>query len=85
DFYESNNKMFCIACKTTVNYAKKSVINNHLNLTSHKSKKRLIGASSRNITKQEINIALVKAFAEADILLEKVNKLQTFFKEYCIE
>ncbi|CAG8849230.1 29353_t:CDS:1, partial [Racocetra persica] len=48
-------------------------------------KKHLIGAFSRNITKQEINIVLVKAFAEANILLEKVNKLQTFFKEYCIE
>ncbi|CAG8759491.1 23505_t:CDS:1, partial [Dentiscutata erythropus] len=36
DFYESNNKMFCIACKTTVNYTKKSVIDNHLNSTSHK-------------------------------------------------
>ncbi|CAG8714688.1 33835_t:CDS:2, partial [Racocetra persica] len=53
--------------------------------SNNKIKKHLIGASSRNITKQEINIALVKAFVEADIPLKKVNKLQTFFKEYCIE
>ncbi|CAG8838222.1 31597_t:CDS:1, partial [Racocetra persica] len=38
-----------------------------------------------DITKQDINIALAKAFVEADIPLEKINKLLNFFKEYCIK
>ncbi|CAG8638371.1 8921_t:CDS:1, partial [Dentiscutata erythropus] len=46
DFYESNNKMFCIACKTVANHARKSIINNHLNSASHKNKKSVIEASS---------------------------------------
>ncbi|CAG8646323.1 10775_t:CDS:2, partial [Scutellospora calospora] len=46
NFYESNNKMFCIACKKVVNHSRKSVIDNYLNSESHKNKKHLIEASS---------------------------------------
>ncbi|CAG8798629.1 16098_t:CDS:1, partial [Dentiscutata erythropus] len=46
DFYESNDKMFCITCKVAVNHARKSVIDNHLNLATHKNKKSLIEEAS---------------------------------------
>lgn len=91
DFYESNDKMFCIVCKHVVNHIKKSTIDNHLNSASHKRRKNLKLSLDQpkdqpNIAeRQNINLALAKAFVEADIPLEKINKLQNFFKEYCIE
>ncbi|CAG8841704.1 31334_t:CDS:1, partial [Racocetra persica] len=62
NFYESNDQMFCIACRRVVNHARKSVIDNHLNLVSYQKRKHLIESSDNinqpDITKQDINIAL---------------------------
>ena len=91
DFYELNDRMFCIFCKHVVNHTKKSTIDNHLNSTSHKQKKSNINtypnekSQLKLAKKQDINLALTKAFVEADIPLEKINRLQNFLREYCIE
>ncbi|CAG8480761.1 38267_t:CDS:2 [Gigaspora margarita] len=66
DFYESNNKMFCIACKTVVNHARKSVIDNPLNSALHKNKEHLTEASSSTSSNQE-NINL-SSLNNSDIL-----------------
>ncbi|CAG8790822.1 8138_t:CDS:1, partial [Dentiscutata erythropus] len=64
DFYESNSQMFCIACRHIVNHTKKSIINNHLNSTTHKNRKnmRLLSNEPNIVERQDINLALAKAF-----------------------
>jgi hypothetical protein len=91
NFYELNEKMYCIACKSVVNHARKSVIDKHLTSASHIRKENLTNLILDNITQpnltknKDINLELTKAFVEADIPLEKINKLHNFLKEFCNE
>jgi len=95
DFYADGTKLFCIACKHVVDHKQKSTIDNHLESNSHKKNKLEAQNSSRVIPRQqtitslhknisecqEININLVKAFVEANIPLEKIDSLKSFFRE----
>ena len=89
DFYIDNNKLYCILCKHIINYSRKSILNNHLKSKNHKNKKQNLTTNQETIIfsssseKQEINYDLVKVFAAADIPLEKIEKLHSFFFKYC--
>lgn len=88
DFYIENNKLYCISCKHIVNHSRKSILDDHLKSKNHKNKKHNSKtgqetATSSSSEKHEINYDLVKAFAAADIPLEKVEKLQPFFLKHC--
>ncbi|CAG8773896.1 35550_t:CDS:1, partial [Racocetra persica] len=97
DFYKSKGKIHCIFCKCLITQQKKYNLDSHLNSNKHKKQKKIaesrkISQAYQNLTvlqtqindKQEINIDLIKAFTKADIPLEKINKLKSFFQKYCI-
>ncbi|GBC02652.1 hypothetical protein RclHR1_04730013 [Rhizophagus clarus] len=81
-FYVDNEKLFCDVCQNTVlDHTKKYTIDKHL-----KSKKHISNAEKKRIDneREQMNVALVKSFIQADIPLEKVDKLKSFFQEYCV-
>src|SRR5688572_25591356 len=96
NYYADNNKLFCKYCSHVVNHQRKSVIDEHLRTQAHINKKQASinnNNNSRQVTlptcqrkiteKQKINYELVKAFALADIPLEKAEKLKSFLKNNC--
>jgi hypothetical protein len=97
DFYADNNKLFCKYCSHIVNHERKSTLDEHLRTQVHASKKQASINNNNNnshqttlptyqkkiIEKQKINYELVEAFAEANIPLEKIEKLKPFLKNNC--
>ncbi|CAG8699925.1 452_t:CDS:1 [Racocetra persica] len=87
EFYLDDKKLFCIACKHVVTANKKSSVDDHLKSKAHHNNKQKLenhkesfqATSSILSEKKEINFDLIKAFAAADIPLEKVEKLRPFF------
>ena len=91
EFYINNDKLLCIICKHVINHNKKSNLDDHVKSKGHINNKKKLEEDNQELSqtamstseKQEINFDLVKAFATADIPLEKVEKLRSFFLKYC--
>ncbi|CAG8615174.1 28388_t:CDS:2 [Racocetra persica] len=96
-FYADSGKLFCRICKVVVEHTRKSVIDSHCKSKKHKSNLELEKTSpqkTRQITitscnkvlteREQLNIDFINALTAADIPLEKVDKLKTFFlNKYC--
>jgi hypothetical protein len=97
EFYVDGVKLFCRSCNVLINHDRKTTLDSHLESQKHKKAKNL-SKGSGIITKQttltgtykqviteneQINIDLVKIMCEADIPLEKLNKLKPFLLKYC--
>lgn len=97
EFYVDGIKLFCRSCNVLINHDRKSTLDSHLESQKHKKAKNsleessiitrqttLTGTCRQVITDNEmINLDLVKAMSEADIPLEKINKLKPFLSKYC--
>lgn len=97
DFYADGGKLFCRFCQDTVSHEKKSVIDNHLASSTHKSKKKKGLEKSQDNTstqrtlttcklydgREEFVLDFVKLLAKADIPFEKIHHFQPFLQEYC--
>ncbi|CAG8813680.1 2810_t:CDS:1, partial [Racocetra persica] len=86
-------KLFCYFCQTTIAHKKKSVVENHLASSNHKLKKNsvleklqktfiqhTITTFISDIEKEYFILDFIKIFAKADILLEKIQYFQLFYK-----
>jgi hypothetical protein len=81
NFYIDSGKLLCEFCKNTaLDYTRKDKLERHL-----KSKKHISNVEKKRKDNESelMNVALVKSFVQADIPLEKVDKLKNFFQEYC--
>ncbi|RHZ53786.1 hypothetical protein Glove_437g46 [Diversispora epigaea] len=98
DLFVDNNKLFYKFCNISIGWQNKATITTHINSKVHKDSRRSYIAANRNDRQQSLHTTmvvadgrkqiihdLVKAWVEADIPLEKINKLRDFFKKYCKE
>ena len=97
DFRVDNGILFCNFCDHSVEWTRKSTVDDHLKSITHTNKKSLHENKQRRLqqtltssfssfeSKKIIIHDLVEAFAIADIPLEKVNSLLGFFKKHCKE
>ncbi|CAG8508710.1 24492_t:CDS:2, partial [Racocetra persica] len=88
NFYVDGQKLFCEFCKHVIDHTKKSTLDSHLKSDKHKnnvikaeklksSRQTTLDTTSNILNDHErINIALVKAFTNANISLEKVDQLK---------
>ena len=96
DFYQVDGKVYCTFCQCLIDHKKKHNLDAHLKTNKHKKKKKIAEISQdlpehENLAmlqtqisnKQEINVDIIKAFTKADIPLEKIGKLKSFFQKYC--
>ena len=95
NFYVDGQKLFCEFCQHVLDHKKKSTLDTHLKSDKHKKNVRkaenrirdhqtTLNVNNNELNEREvINTALVKAFTQADIPLEKVDKLKDFFLEFC--
>ncbi|RIB11110.1 hypothetical protein C2G38_2204281 [Gigaspora rosea] len=95
NFYVDGQKLFCEFCQHVVNHTRKSIVDSHLKSEKHKANvnkaenlksacQTTLDTANIKINDRElINIALVNAFTKADIPLYKIDKLKSFFLEYC--
>src|SRR5437764_15477096 len=87
EFRVDNGILFCNSCDHSVDWKRKSTIDDHLNSKTHKTKKNfyenkqrqlqqtLVSSISSSESKRAIIHDLIEAFAIADIPLEKVDSL----------
>ncbi|CAJ0630307.1 7639_t:CDS:2 [Entrophospora sp. SA101] len=74
DFYADGTKLFCIACRHVVDHKQNS--------SRAIPRQQTITSLHKNISEcQGININLVKTLVKANIPLEKIDSLKSFFKE----
>src|SRR6266540_3497380 len=98
DFWVDNGVLFCIFCDHSVEWNRKSTIDNHCKSKAHLTKKKLYENNNRTNYQQTLHSSLsanekkkaviedlIRAFTGADIPLEKVNALLSFFKKYMQE
>src|SRR6266542_887499 len=98
DFWVDNGVLFCIFCDHSVEWNRKSTIDNHCKSKAYLANKKLYennncknykktlhSSLSANEKKKAVIEDLIRAFAGADIPLEKVNALLPFFKKYMQE
>jgi len=98
DFRVDNGVLFCIFCDHSVEWNRKSTIDNHCKSKAHLANKKLYENNNRTNYQQTLHSSLsanekkkaviedlIRAFAGADIPLEKVNALLPFFKKYMQE
>jgi hypothetical protein len=93
NFYVEGNKLFCVFCNCVIDHTKKSLLDQHLKTEKHKdnqSKEKpprqltLTGSINNFLNDRDtINKDLVRAFTQANIPLEKVDKLKPFLTQYC--
>lgn len=100
-FRVDNGILFCNFCDHSIEWSRKSTVDNHCKSEAHKKNQRvhesnnnqhnnyqqqtLLSAISSNESRKVVIEDLIEAFASADIPLEKVNKLLPFFKKYLHE
>ena len=94
-FRLENKALHCKFCNHIIKHDRKSVIDSHIRSPTHKKRKREVenGIEPLQTTipaiqrvrseKSEINLHIIGAFTEADIPLEKIDKLRPFFQKYC--
>src|SRR6266540_1598722 len=93
-----NDVLFYIFCDHSIEWNHKSTVNSHFNSKSHLTNKTLYEKNlctncqqtlhfslSANENKKAVIEDLIRAFARANIPLEKVNVLLPFFKKYLHE
>src|SRR6185369_11818207 len=91
--YVETGKLYCHFCNHTINHEKKSIVDNHIESAKHKAAEQkqknnpqLLQSSLLSFTNNDhdkINIAIIEAFTKADIPLDKIDKLKSFFNSYC--
>ena len=90
--------MFCIYCDKSVEWKYKSTIDSHINGSKHEANKKIYENRQQNVQQQTLQTSLhaadsrkaviedlVEVFSGADIPLQKVDKLLSFFKKYLKE
>ncbi|CAG8850005.1 24087_t:CDS:1, partial [Racocetra persica] len=93
-FYVDDKKLFCTFCKVIINHRNKFLLDQHLNTSKHRLNKCKAkdpeGTSQitfdSNTCREEremINVDLVHALIQANILLEKIDKLKLFLLKHC--
>ena len=98
DFFEEKNKLMCRFCNISVQWKNKAAITTHINSKAHQGLRHSYNAANRKDRQQsfltsvaavedkkQIVTDLVKAWVEADIPIEKIDKLRDFFKKHCHE
>jgi len=93
-----NGVLFCIFCDHSIEWNRKSTVDSHFNSKSHLTNKNLYEKNLRTNRQQTLHSSLsasenkkaviedlIRAFAGADIPLEKINVLLPFFKKYLHE
>jgi len=98
EFRVDNGVLFCIFCDHSIEWNRKSTIDNHRNSKAHLTNKRLYENNHRTNHQQTLHSSisasnikkiiiedLIEAFASADIPLEKVDSLLPFLKKYLRE
>lgn len=98
DFFEENNKLMCRFCNISIQWQNKATVTAHLNSRAHQELRRSYNAANRKDRQQSLQSSvaimegkrqiitdLVKAWVEADIPIEKIDKLRTFFRKHCQE
>jgi len=98
EFRVDNDILFCNFCDHSVDWTRKSTVDDHLKSLTHKNKKAAYENKKCQMHQQTIKTSLtsfesrkliihdlIEAFAAADIPLEKVNSLLPFFKKHCKE
>jgi hypothetical protein len=94
EFRVDNEILFCNACDRSIDWTRKSTVDDHLNSYIHKSNKALqknkhqqtiIASFSSSESKKNFLNDLIESFVAADIPIEKINNLHLFFKKYCKE
>ncbi|EXX54668.1 CGG triplet repeat-binding protein 1 [Rhizophagus irregularis DAOM 181602=DAOM 197198] len=92
EFLVDNGILYCNFCDHSIDWMRKSTVDDHLNIITHKNKKRLFENKkhwqqqtidttlSSSESKKAIIHDLIEAFTITDIPLEKVNFLLVFFK-----
>jgi hypothetical protein len=91
NFYTDNENLYCTFCKCLLNYRNKFLLDQHLKTEKHRKNMQKMKDNSQEIhtcyTHQEeremINVDLVHALTQANIPIEKVDKLKPFFLKYC--
>jgi hypothetical protein len=91
NFYIDNKNLLCTFCKCILNYKNKFLLDQHLKTNKHKNNQQKaeenqIDLYINNTNKKEyekINIDLICALTQANIPLEKINKLKPFLLKYC--
>ncbi|CAG8834478.1 19395_t:CDS:2, partial [Cetraspora pellucida] len=94
NFYVAGENLFCIFCKCILNYKNKFLLDQHLKTNKHrtneyKPKENLQETTSQNVSnicqeeREMINVDLVYALTQANIPLEKIDKLKPFLLKYC--
>ena len=94
-FRVDDNILFCNYCNISVDWKRKSIVDNHCNSQKHISNVKsqeenqnktqqltLSSAQAAAESKKQLIEDLIEAFAIADIPLEKVNSLLPFFKKH---
>jgi hypothetical protein len=94
-FRVDDNILFCNYCNISVDWKRKSTVDNHCKSQKHISHIKSHEKTQNNNTqltlsstqaateaKKQLIEDLIEAFATADIPLEKVNSLLSFFKKY---
>ncbi|CAG8577337.1 9308_t:CDS:1, partial [Racocetra persica] len=89
--YVDGENLICTFCKYIINHKNKFLLDQHLNTSKHKAnkykKKTPQETNQPTSTSQEehkiINIDLVYALTQANISLEKIDKLKLFLLKYC--
>ena len=92
-FYVETEKLYCHFCNHNINHEKKSIVDNHIESIKHKAAEQKhknnpqpLQSSLLSFTNNDhdkINIAIIEAFTKADIPLDKMDKLKSFFNSYC--
>jgi len=98
EFRVDNGILFCNFCDHSVDWVRKSTVDDHLNSITHKNNKNryenrqrqhqqttLTASFASSESRKIIIHDLVEVFAIADIPLEKVNSMLSFFKKHCKE
>ncbi|RIA80329.1 hypothetical protein C1645_838905 [Glomus cerebriforme] len=89
NFYVNGLKLFCKYCQNIIlDHTDVEILNKHLKNNKHiknVEKNVKVTCQYRNVNeREEINIALVRAFTQANIPLEKADSLKDFFHKFCI-
>ncbi|CAG8681815.1 1400_t:CDS:1, partial [Cetraspora pellucida] len=93
EFYIEGALLKCRACHISLNYKKKSVLDDHLNSTRHETAKNFTNNSTQVqqntdiivthlFEREQLNLDLIQALTVVDVPLEKSDKLKEFFKKH---
>ncbi|CAG8812025.1 9545_t:CDS:1, partial [Racocetra persica] len=88
DLFVDDNKLFCRFCNISIGWKNKTTVITHINSKAYKDARRSYIIANRNDRQQSLPTTLevanekkiiindlVKAWVEADIPIEKINKL----------